>query len=55
MKKKTKYQTYIVLSKEGWELPFFYLKREQMRTKNMRMNLYLTFYFFLKNKKQKKS
>jgi len=41
MKKKTKYQTYIFLSREGRELLFFILKKWK-RTKSERMNLYLT-------------
>jgi len=37
------------------ELFFFYLKRERMRTKSKRMNLYITFYFFFRTKNKKRN
>jgi len=52
MKKKTKYQTNIFLSREMKKLHFFYLRREPMRIDSEIMNLCLTFYFFKQKNKE---
>jgi len=53
MKKKLNIKLIFFYQEKG-ESYLFYLKRGRMRSKNERMNLYITFYFFFKTKNKRR-